>query len=620
MKSRSSFPELSRFSYFAIDTETTGLNKMRDKMFSFSISTPEGESYWDIRVQPEAVEWLNREIRDHHTVIMHNASFDWFMLTRAGAKIPLHTLDDTVIRECCINEHHMTYTLDYLGKVYFNETKDTEIYEELAKIFGGRATRNVQMRNIADAPAEIVGRYANQDARLTRMIWEAQNDEIERQDISGIVDWERSLMPMFINNEWLGVKVDVQAAERTIPRVTSIIDPLQRQLDGIAGFNVNVNSNAGRDSHIQKIFNPQYRNGFWFVGDIQVPTTPGGRASLGAGVLQELASAGDRRADLVVRIRRYIKVRDTFLAGHVIDHSVNGRVHPNINQSKGAAGGTATGRLSYSSPALQQIPSRDKELAALVRPLFLPEDGQLWIESDMASFEVRVFAHLVNNPDLIERFRVDPYTDVHQYVADLMGLPRNKPAEGGANAKQVNLSMIFNSGKGSIAEALQLPWRYDTFQAKDGEMITYKKAGAEAEALIAKYHRQFPGVKTLADRAKARALKRGYVFTSKGRRLRFPRGFKAYKASGLLIQATAADQNKVNWLKMTEVMSEFGGRLLLNTHDSYGLSVPEERAEEAVKAAKRRVEDSELRIPLILDVNRPGVNWWDSYSKGEWKL
>ena len=84
--------------------------------------------------------------------------------------------------------------------------------------------------------------------------------------------------------------------------------------------------------------------------------------------------------------------------------AVNGVVYPNINQSKGEDGGTGTGRLSYTAPALQQIPSRRKDVAAIVKPCFLPDEGQVWVDCDMNSFEVRTFADLVGNQEIINEY------------------------------------------------------------------------------------------------------------------------------------------------------------------------------------------------------------------------
>lgn len=196
-------------------------------------------------------------------------------------------------------------------------------------------------------------------------------------------------------------------------------------------------------------------------------------------------------------------------------------------------------------------------------------------------------------------------------MAAMTGLVRNAEYGGQANAKQLNLSMIFNSGRGAIAEKMGMPFVWDSFKKGDKE-FRYKKAGPEADAVIDRYHEAVPGIKELANRAKRLAEAYGYVETHFGRRLRFPRGEKTYKASGLCIQATAADINKKNWMLIEEALGNEGW-LVLNTHDSYSLSLPEDW-----KPCWKRVSDAVqggfpwFRVPLILELSGAGRNWWEA--------
>ena len=604
----SRFPNLDQFDRLALDTETDGLIYSTNKAFGFSLSTPDGKDYYfDIRRDPMAIRWINDSMEKYKgKVICHNASFDHRMSKAAKINIPLRLLDDTVQRACLIDEHLMEYSLDGLGKKYLGMSKDNSLYEKMAEIFGGLATRNVQMKRIAEAPVEIVAPYAKRDTRLTLDLYDWQAKEIDRQSIHDIIDFERRLMPTIIRAETRGIRVDLAYAEEAADKITPLIDEMQARINALAGWEFNTNSPA----QTKKYFEPKYRNGEYFVGNTMIGTTTTGNASLGADYLREIK---DPMAQMILEIRSLIKTRDTFLRGHVLAHSVNGRVYPNVNQNKGEDGGTGTGRLSYSGPAMQQIPSRNKRVAAIVKPAFLPDDGQVWVDIDEASFEVRVFAHLVNNPTIVEAYRQNPKLDFHQFVADLTNLPRNATYSGEANAKQLNLSMIFNSGNGAIADKMGMPWEWNSFLPRGKEdipenIITYKKAGQEALNVIAKYHHRVPGVQELAKGCKAVAEKRGYIFTRLGRRLRFPNGYKSYKASGLLIQATSADINKENWMIIEETLED-RGHLVLNTHDSYSMSLPEDWYG-AYKDVKEELEQDKLRVPLMVDLNGVGKNWW----------
>lgn len=603
------FPNFSKFKVIGYDTETTGLQYPADRAFGFSIATPEWSGYWDIREQPEAINWINNEMQKYEGIVAaHNASFDYRMSHSAGIYLPIDQMDDTVNRACQINEHLMSYDLDSVAKKYLGSKKESDMYEALAAEFGGRSTRNVQMKNIARAPSKIVEPYAKKDAELVLKLWHWQRKEIERQGLQEICTFERQVMPTIIRTEMQGIKVDTGVAERAAAEVRKDTVIKQTQLNKLVGNEVNVNSSP----QIKRIFNPEQRkDGQWYVGNIMIGKTGKGQPSLGAEYLRILAGT-DERAQLIQEIRSQIKTADTFLMGHICEHAVAGRVYPTINQNRGEDGGTATGRLSVINPAMQQIPSRNKKIAAIVKPAFLPDEGQVWVDSDMASFEVRVFAHLVNDPKINGMYAENSLTDFHQAVADLTGLVRNATYSGQANSKQLNLSMIFNSGNGAIADKMGMDWSWESFVNGEGKTITYKKAGPKAMEVINKYHEMLPGVKRLADGAKKKAEDRGYVFTKYGRRLRFPNGFKSYKASGLLIQATAADINKRVWTIIEEVLGN-EGRLILNTHDSYSMSMSE-NWESQYKKVEEAVQESFpwFRVPLILDLNGAGNNWWSA--------
>ena len=607
------WPNLNRFGKIAFDTETTGLIYPVARVFGFSISTSRDDYYVDIRENPRAVDWINDQMQSYRgVVICHNASFDFRMSSATGIYLPLDQIEDTVIRACLIDEHHRSYDLDSLGKYYLGEGKYGNLYTELAEIFGGRKTKNVQMPNLHLAPSEIVARYAKVDTRRTYDLHDQQEKLIKRQGIERIIDFERKLTPLFIEQEMHGIRVDLDYAEQAMDKMTPAIDEAQGRLDELAGFSINVNSSP----QVKALFNPkQTDDGSWTTEDgIPMPSTPGGAASCNAEFLRSIDT--DERAGLILQVRSDLKTRDTFLGKHVLEHSINGRVYPTINQSKGEDGGTGTGRVSYTGPALQQIPSRRKNIAAIVKPCFLPDEGQVWVDCDQNSFEVRTFADLVGNEEILAEYAANPLLDLHQFVGDLTGLVRNARFSGDPNAKQLNLSMIFNSGKGAIADTMGMPWTWDSFIPRGGkeeDRIWYKRPGPEAIRVIEDYHKRLPGVAELAERCKDEAILQGYVETYNGRRLRFPRGFKAYKASGLKIQATAADWNKENWRIIKDELDGSNGNMLLNTHDSYGLSLDEGTWEDDFARVKAGIEGKKRsKVPLILDFSGKGINWHDA--------
>lgn len=622
------FPTLRYLPVFAIDTETTGTKYPKDRPFMISISTEEADYAWDLREQPEVIQYLRDELQHYKgEIAAHYASFDTRMLSLIGIDLPLDRVRCTVVRACVINEHESTvfpwtrkrpegYGLDALGSKYLQIRKDEQFYVEARAFFGvDGMPKDRIMGRIAELPSGLVQRYARQDTRVTLDLFLWQEEEINRQGLRNIIEFENSVFPELVRAEMRGIRVDTDAAAAAQPALTVEIDKYQSLLNQIAGFDINVNSVP----QIRKLFEPKWdtKAQVWVANDgTAVGTTPKGEASFGGEVMHEMSHPA---AKLIVQIRSLIKTRDVFLGKHIIEHSYQGFVYPTINQAKGDDGGTGTGRLSYTEPAMQQIPARNKKIASIVKPCFLPPEGMVWVETDLASFEVRVFAHLVSafNDSLVRAYAKQPDLDFHQWVGDMTGLPRNATYSGQPNAKQLNLSMIFNQGRGATAAKMGMPWEWDSFEDRDGKVVRYQKAGPEAHKVIDLYHSRVQGVKDLADRAKAVAEQREYVKTRAGRHLRFPKGYKSYKASGLMIQATAADVNKRNWIKCGEAMGK-DGHLILNTHDSYSMAMdPNWRPVlKRVKEAIEDITDIGFRVPLILDLDGAGYNWW-SAKNGE---
>lgn len=599
------FPESIKNEVVGLDTETSGLT-VRDYCFGVSLAVRNESYYWDIRRHPQTIGWLNDHLATARAIVAHNASFDYRMLSAAGYnRGQIERWDDSCIRACLIDEHRQDYTLDDLALEYLGRRK-IDIWPRLAELFGGRATKNVQISNLVDAPPELVAEYAKPDAELCLALWHEQERIIERDGLRDICDFERRLMRYVIALEARGIRVDIDAAERAQREITPVIEQKQQELEDLVGP-INVNSSP----QVKAMYKIEEQNDEYYVMGIRLEKTKKGNPSLGKNTLQLLADK-DIRAALILEIRSLLKTRDTFLGGHILGSAFNGRVYPSIHQNKNEAGGTGTGRLAYTSPALQQIPTRNRKIAAMIKPIFLPEEGHVWVDADCDGFEVRTFAHLVNNPALIAAYHADPHMDLHQYVADLTGLPRSPVYEIKGCAKVLNLSAIFNRGNGAIAEEMGFETTWETFVPRgQTRPIRFKKAPPEAMAIINRYHQKVPGIRELAKRASAVAKARGYLRTYLGRHLHIERD-KLYKASGILIQATAADKNKENIMKIEDTLEH--GHLLLNTHDSYGMSISEEHAEKEWKRVQEVVQDAGFRVPIILKLNGMGKNWWDAIN------
>lgn len=592
----------------ALDTETTGLKWWSDRVFGVSISVVGEDFYWDVRDTPGALVWLQDNLPKAEVIYLHNAKFDISMLREAGVDVPVDKCRCTVVRAALIDEHLPTYGLDFVGKKYVGVGKDGDLMDDLRAIFGAKLSSSALMGMLSRAPEKIVAKYAKQDTNTTLKLGLWQEDEIARQGLEAIDKLERELLPALIDMERYGVRVDVEAAEKAVREIDVMCTEGQYNLDKQAGFEVNPNPS----SSIHQLFQPKKDDaGKWVLIDGTIAeSTEAGKASIDADCLRRMKHP---LAKEILKLRKYMKARDTFLKGHILGHHNDGIVHCNINQTKSDNdAGTGTGRLSINAPALQQISARDKEIAAVVRAVFIPDPYMSWVSIDWAQVDFRVAAHYIQDPNIMARYAENPDADFHQLTADITGLPRSPRFAGDANAKQINLGLAFSMGAGKLAAEMGLPYTVEEYRGKE-----FFKPGPEAELIFEKYHSAIPSLKGFATKATSVAKSRGYVMSLAGRHIRFPGGNFTHKASGLLYQSGAADMQKIKIIECHKLAKEFGARLMLSVHDELNFSVPDggcdiiQKLNEAYCDFKSDNARLKLRVPIGSSVG-VGPNWWEA--------
>ena len=612
-------PRPEAHEFIVADLETDGLNFWENKAFALALSTPDGKDYClDLR-DPKMVEWVLRELPKAQSIVNHNLKFDLHFLESMGFKYdgPLH---DTMVYAALLDEHLFEYNLDYLGTKYVGAGKATDIYAKLAALFGGPATKKAQAKNLHRAPWEMLAGYAKQDTRTTLQLFDYQKGKLIEEELEQVAALEMRLLPVLMDMEHRGVRVDLDAAERAIATITEDAGIKQQKLNRLAGFMVNPNPSQS----IKDLFKPTWESegpapeggkekGHWVLSDGTIAgTTDAGKASIDADCLRRMQHPA---AKMILDLRQMLKTRDTFLKGHILGYHHKGIVHANFNQTKSDNDlGTGTGRLSCNSPALQQIHKRNKDIAKVVRAVFLPDPGQDWNCRDWSQMDFRVFAHYVDSPRINALYAGNADLDFHQMVADMTGLPRSMTAGIKGNAKQINLGLVFGMGEGKLAQEMGLPFTEEYSRGK-----TYLRAGEEALAVFAQYHENVPGIKSLLSKAASVAKSRGFVKTILGRRIRFPGGQFTHKAGGLVFQGTAADALKVKIVEIHNALKNTDARILINVHDEADTSMPKgaegERLNKMVGEIYENFSGVDTPIKFSVPIRSSsgtGPNWWEA--------
>jgi DNA polymerase I-like protein with 3'-5' exonuclease and polymerase domains len=605
------FPQIPKSDVISLDYETTGLNFWAEdfRIVGVSVACQDGAWYWDTIQTPRVVDWL-RDTLPGRQVVAQNAQYEYQCTRLLGIDPRSIVWYCTMINACLIDEHQLTYDLASIAKYNGIESKKHEILESIRAQMGYATTAEV-LRRFSEIPVAIATPYGISDASDALRIYERQRHEINKQGLWTVSQLEMDLLPVLADMSYGGVRVDLEAAHRAIPMLDESEHRLQKEIDELVGRPFNVNSTP----QIRDFFKPEPVNKFqWRLidGTLVGPTKGGKGPSLDQNAMREIKHP---LAEKILALRKTIKLRDTFIRGHVIGSADgDGYVHTTFNQTRNDQdAGTVTGRLSSTGPALQQITKRDKENAAILRAMFLPDEGQRWLCCDYSQVDFRCGAHLQNDPAVLAAYAMNPTLDYHQVVSDMTGIPRNPPYAGAPNTKQINLGLSFGAGTGKLAFMMHMPYEIREYKGK----MQYV-AGPEATQIFDLYHQKLPAVRQFMKKAENVAKETHYVKTATGRRLRFPRGIGAHKAAGLLYQAYAADLHKYGLIMVDRVVREerLPARLMMSCHDEIGVSADELDEVRATVVQRYTDFSSEsspikMRVPITASGDF-GPNWYEA--------
>ena len=534
------------------------------------------------------LSWLQDICNQEETkFIFHNAMYDICWLRSAGV-IVKGKIIDTMIAASLIDENRLSYQLNFLSKHYVGFGKDESILNAAAKEYGLDPKKDLWR-----LPALFVGQYAERDAESTLKLWKKLETELYQQELWDIFNLETRLFPCLVDMRFKGVRVDLDKADKIKKYLIDRENKILKDIKDLTGIDVEIHAARSIAKAFDKLKLPYDR------------TEKSKEPSFTKNFLQ---NHPHKLPKAIAEARELNKAHSTFIDS-ITKHSVNGRIHADINQIRSDAGGTVTGRFSMSNPNLQQIPARHPELGPLIRSIFIPEQNHTWGSFDYSQQEPRILVHYAKLQNLngVDEI-VDAYkagdADFHQVVADMAGIERKQ-------AKTINLGLMYGMGKNKLMAELGL--------MKDS-----------AEKLIKQYHTKAPFVKQLMDNVSRKANDRGKIRTLLGRACHFDlwqpvqfgvfkplpleqarkeydeplkRAF-TYKALNKLIQGSAADMTK----KSMVALYENGIVPHIQIHDEVDISVEsDEKAEEIISIMESAVE---LKVPNKVDYEK-GKNWGD---------
>ena len=399
------------------------------------------------------------------------------------------------------------------------------------------------------------------------------------------VDVEMPLVETLYDMEQCGVRVEADELKAYGEKLGVRIHELEQEIYEEAGEIFNINS-------------PKQLGVILF----EKMGLQGGRKtktgySTAADVLEKLAPEYPIVAK-ILEYRQMAKLKSTYADGLAGFIQADGRIHGKFHQTI-----TATGRLSSAEPNLQNIPVR-MELGRLIRKVFIPEDGFVFVDADYSQIELRILAHCSGDDMLINAYR--QAQDIHRITASqVFHVPFDEVTDlQRRNAKAVNFGIVYGISSFGLSQDLSISRK-------------------EAAEYIDQYFLTYPGIKTFLDNTVASAREHGYVETLFGRRRPMPelkssnymqRSFGERVAMNAPIQGTAADIIKVAMIGVSRRLKEkqMKSRLVLQVHDELLIEtyIPElEQVEEILKEEMERAAD--LKVPLLVDMHT-GNNWYEA--------
>lgn len=505
----------------------------------------------------------------------HNAKYDLLVLRRAGI----------TLRGLVFDSMLASYVLDPSRRSNAVDSLAIELLGIAMTGYDELCGKGKQQMPYDEVPIVAARDYSCADSDVALRLHQLLAPRLEEQQAAALLhDIELPLVNVLAEMEWTGIAIDVPWFRSLKTRFEAARLELERQIHTEAGETFNINSNQQlRTILFEKMGLP-----------IKKKTATG--PSTDASVLQELADEGHTLPTLLMEYRELAKLENTYLDTlPVLVNPHTGRLHTSFNQTV-----ASTGRLSSSDPNLQNIPIR-RELGKDIRRGFVPRDGWRLVAADYSQIELRLLAHLSEDPAFVAAFQAGG--DIHRQTASVIfAVPLDSvSSEMRARAKTINFATIYGQGAHALSRQLKIEH-------------------AEAKTFIETYFERFAGVRHWLDTSVAEARARGYVETLFHRRRYIPeihdrnfntRAFGERLAQNSPIQGSAADLIKVAMIRIQSALVTQGlaARMLLQVHDELVFECPPSEEPTLRSLVDREMTSAvSLRVPLVVDIGS-GENW-----------
>ena len=475
---------------------------------------------------------------------------------------------ENVKQDACFDAIIASYLLNPLK----NDYEFSDVAREQLDILIDDKKENVQL-----ALYEAYTAFASQRLLLEKLK-EAQMDGL-------FFDIEMPLVFTLYQMEKNGVKVEAPALKVYGEQLGTRIVELEKEIYELAGEEFNINS-------------PK-QLGVILFEKMELPHGKKTKTgySTSADVLEKLAPDYPIVSQ-ILEYRQLTKLKSTYADGLANYIQMDGRIHGKFNQTI-----TATGRISSTEPNLQNIPIR-MELGRLIRKVFVPEDGYIFVDADYSQIELRILAHCSGDEQLITAYK--EARDIHRMTASqVFHIPFDEVTDlQRRNAKAVNFGIVYGISSFGLSQDLS---------------ITKK----EAAQYIDNYFNTYPGIKKFLDDAVESGKEKGYVTTLFGRRRPIPelssgnfmqRSFGERVAMNSPIQGTAADIMKIAMINVQKRLSDANmkSRLVLQVHDELLIEAHESEVEQVKEILAYEMEHAaQLSVPLDVDMHT-GENWYEA--------